>query len=366
MRVAVTGGGTGGHVFPALEIALAGRDTGWDVRYYGSIRGQEGGECGKQKLWFQGYGSEPILRMASLSGIRSLLRLYQASGEAKRDLREFQPDVLFSTGGYSSAPVVRAAQSFGIPTVIHEQNSVPGRTNVMMAKKAFAVCSVFKATEKRFPGVRVIRTGMPLRRSLREAAQGILSFDQDADDKRAVVLVMGGSQGAVRLNDVALETAVRMAQQNVRWIHLTGVKHFEAAMSARSKLPISNDYDIRAFLDAEGMRWAFQQATLAVSRSGAGSLSELAAFRRPSILVPFPSSFANHQHHNAEEFEAMGAAMILPQAGLEPSAIEGRVLSWLHDDGKIAAAQRALAEWDIVDAVPRILDVLVQAREGRK
>jgi UDP-N-acetylglucosamine--N-acetylmuramyl-(pentapeptide) pyrophosphoryl-undecaprenol N-acetylglucosamine transferase len=366
MRVAVTGGGTGGHVFPALEIALAGREAGWDLRYYGSIRGQEGAECGKQGLWFQGYASEPVIKVASLAGVKSLIRLFRAAGDAKKDLREFQPDVLFSTGGYSSAPVVRAAQALGIPTVIHEQNSVPGRTNTLMAKKAFAVCSVFKATETKFPGTRVIRTGMPLRRSLREAAQGVLSFDQDADDKRAVVLVMGGSQGAVRLNDVSLETAVRMAQQSVRWIHLTGVKHFEAAMSARSKLPISGDYDIRAFLDADGMRWAFQQATLAVCRSGAGSLSELAAFRRPSILVPFPTSFANHQLHNAQEFEAMGAAMILPQSDLEPSAIEGRVLSWLYDEGKIIAAQRALAEWDIVDAVPRILDVLIQAREGRK
>jgi UDP-N-acetylglucosamine--N-acetylmuramyl-(pentapeptide) pyrophosphoryl-undecaprenol N-acetylglucosamine transferase len=365
MRLALTGGGTGGHVFPAIETGLAARSRGWDVSYYGSLRGMEESACRKEGFSFQGYNSGPIYRVASLKGLKGLFDLFMASRKAASDLSKLRPDVVFSTGGYSSAPVVMATSRLKIPLVIHEQNSAPGRTNLRAARSAACVCTVFQSAESHFPGVKVVRTGMPIRATLREGSHGDLPFHEGVEDDRKVVLVMGGSQGAAALNDIALTTAMRMAGSGVRWIHLTGVKHFEAAMAAREKLPVEQDYDIQAFLDAEGMRWALGAASLAVCRSGAGTISELAAYRIPAIFVPFPNSYADHQTKNAKEIADLGGGALIPQDRLEPVSLEGAILSWVTNPAKCLSAQKALSGWDIVESVSRILNELELASRSK-
>lgn len=358
MRLTVTGGGTGGHVFPALEAAKAAREKGWQVEYLGSERGQEGAACAKADIPFIAFPSRPLIKPVSYQGAKTLLLMAKAILMAKRRLQQRRPDAVLTMGGYSSAPVVQAAKALRIPIIVHEQNSVPGRTNLMAAKGRGAVCTVFHHTAQHFPESKVIRTGNPVRASLREAASGILPFNTPWAAGRPAVLVMGGSQGAAALNDVSLATAVRMARAGIQWIHLTGPNHYEGALEARAKLSVGDDYDIRAFMDADGMAEAFSACQMAVCRSGAGTLTELAAFRRPSILVPYPNAFADHQKVNAQEFVEMGAAVMLEQKDLSPSGLEGRILSWLHDKDLYAEAQKAMAEWDIVDSTERIIQVL--------
>ena len=362
MRIVVTGGGTGGHVFPALETALGARDQGWDVSYFGSHRGQEGGVCEKANLDFKGFPSQPIYKIYTPAGLKAVLQLLKASKLARKALDDLRPHAVFSTGGYSSAPVVQAAKRLGIPFVIHEQNSVPGRTNKMMSQHAFRVCTVFFAAVNHFPNGKVVRTGLPVRSELRQEGQGRLSLDGAwIPDAKPTILVMGGSQGSAALNDVAFSTALRMTRDPMQWIHLTGTKHFEAAMKSKDNLGVKGDYDVRAFLDATQMGEVLFASTLAVCRSGAGTLSELAAFRKPSVLIPYPHAHAQHQLHNAKEFEAMGAAEVIEQSNLHADGLEGRILSWLHDKDRMAHAQKALSEWDILDSVPRILSVLQEA-----
>lgn len=361
MRIVVTGGGTGGHVFPALETAEGAAAKGWEVRYLGSHRGQEGPACEKAGIEFEGYASEPLVRPASLRGLKAMLQMLRSSSAAKRSLALFRPSVIFSTGGYSSAPIVHAARRLGIPLVMHEQNAVPGRTNRLMARHATTICTVFRSVDRFLPAGKVVRTGMPIRARLRSSAQGTLPLGQDWVNPAPTILVMGGSQGSAALNDVALATAARMARSEVQWIHITGPKHFEAAMLSRQRLAIRAEHDLKAFLDVEQMAVAVFNSSLAVCRSGAGSLAELAAFRRPSILVPYPYAHGQHQLHNAEEFAEMGAAELLEQKDLDASGLEGRILGWLHDPDRVRRAQEALAEWDIVESVPRILDVLQEA-----
>lgn len=277
-------------------------------------------------------------------------------------MQQSKPQAVLSMGGYASAPITLAAKRMGVPLVIHEQNSVPGRSNRLLSSYASRIGTVFHRAEQEFPADKVIRVGMPIRPELRQGAQGTLPLDGDVHRGAGkMILVMGGSQGSVAINDAALATSVRMVGHGIQWLHLTGKAHFERAHTTRQKMGIDGEYDIRAFADAEDMSRALFAATLAVSRSGAGSLAELAAFRIPAVLIPYPFAYAQHQRENAREFAELGAAGMLDQEELHPADLEGRLLSWLNDQDKYAAAQAALADWDIVDSVDRILKLVEEA-----
>lgn len=364
MKLVVTGGGTGGHVYPALEIALAARDQGHDVAYFGSLRGQEGKACEQENVPFRGLASEPVYSLRTPRGWRSLIRLLQATHEAQKLLRAHRPDVVFATGGYSSAPVIRAARILRIPYVLHEQNTIPGRSTRLWCQEAFAVGLVFASAASHFPGARTERVGMPIRRQLRSSAQGRLNFDQPLPGSVPTLLVVGGSQGAVALNDVALATAVRMAREPLHWLHVTGHGHFDATMKSLAKLGLGEHYDVKSYLDAGAMATAYFGASLVICRAGAGTMAELAAFRKPSILVPYPHSFADHQRKNAEEFEAMGASLMIDQEALDASTLESRIRLWIHESDRSERAATALAEWDVPDSITRIMTLLESASKS--
>lgn len=364
MKLVVTGGGTGGHIFPALEVARASKEAGWDVQYYGSERGPEKSAAERAMLPFSAFPAQPLYRVYTPRGFRSALSLLKATRMAIQSIEIYRPDVVFATGGYGAAPTMQAARKLGIPYLLHEQNSVPGRANKMMSGSAHAVCTVFHAAEARFPGAKVVRTGMPIRKELRASAQGRLPLHQSLDRAAPIVLVMGGSQGSAALNDLALSCAVRMAKTEVQWLHVTGLGLYEGTMNSLSKMAIKADYSVKAYLDAEEMATALFSCSLAICRSGAGTLSELAAFRKPSILVPYPHAHGQHQLHNAREFETMRAAEVAQQGSLSPATLEARIHRWLGDDPARRAAESALADWDVPDSVPKILDLVAGAAKA--
>lgn len=349
LHLVVTGGGTGGHVFPAVEVALAARADGAEVRYFGSLRGQESAACEAAGLPFRGFPSEPVVGLRSLRGLRSLASLMRARGQAKRALVGTRPDRVFSTGGYASAPVVLAARALRIPYVIHEQNSVPGRTNRILARHAKAVATVFRSGAEHFGGLSVVRTGMPIRRVLRKFAAA-----SPAPTVPPLVLAFGGSQGAAALNEV-LPQAVWAASSEWRWLHACGPSHYEHLSRSEAR---TEAYDLRPHLDAEQMAAALGECSVAVCRSGAGTLAELAAYRRPSVLIPYPYAFGDHQRHNALEFEDLGAAKRIDQPDLSAVRLIEEIEAWLSDSDRRDRAARALAEWDIPDATQRILRLL--------
>ncbi len=280
---------------------------------------------------------------------------------ARTALLEFAPHVLLSTGGYASAPVVIAAKSLNVPYVIHEQNTVPGRTNQILGQHAFKVCTTFKSSSKYFPENRSVHTGLPIRSELRKSAQGALPLTHSIEKASPIVLVMGGSQGSMAINDIALATAVRMASEPVQWLHITGTKHFEPTIASKNKMALSADYTVKAYLDAEQMASALFSCTLAVCRSGAGTLAELAAFRKPSVLVPFPAAFRDHQRLNADEFKAMGAGDVILQRDLRAAELERKIVDWLQDPKRREAASVSLAEWDKPNAAAEIIGILREA-----
>lgn len=353
MRLVATGGGTGGHVFPALEIARFGREKGADVRYFGSLRGLEVGVCRAEGLAFRGFPSAPLYPLKTVRGWKGLAGLARARIGARRALKQDPPDVVCSSGGYSSAPVVSAAIALGIPVVMLVLDAVPARSNLLFARRCHAVATTFYAGEKFLEGSRVVRTGAPIRRELRKIADG-----PHGRELLPLVLVTGGSQGAQAINEAALGAAARMYGLALNWLHVAGKANFESVFQTYEKLGLKDTYEVKSFLSAEEMGQAYGRAAVAVTRGGAGTLSELAAFRLPAVVVPLPSAHAQHQLHNAREFAEMGAASLLVQSELHPATLERELKDWLDDEPRMERAAKAMAEWDAPDATERIWELV--------
>lgn len=347
MRVIITGGGTGGHVYPALEVASIAQEEA-DLVYFGSNRGMEGEACSQRGFLFKGFDSVPVYSYKSLEGLKALAKLLKASIDAKKAMSAMKPDVVFSTGGYSSAPVMRAAKSLGVPLAIHACDTIPGRSLRMFAGYAKVVTSTFRSTGE-ILGREVERTGHPIRRELREAVSR-------REPKDNLILVLGGSGGAKFLNEMVPKAARLLPDVHV--LHSTGKAQYDQYKGAT--LGMEDRYDLRPYFESDVMAQAYRTGVLAIARSGS-TVSEFAMARIPSILVPLPTSADNHQHRNAQEFEEMGAASLVNQETCNAEDLAERINVWLKDQDKRDKAAQALSEWDIPDATYRIWSAVKKA-----
>ena len=301
----------------------------------------EGEACLQHGYLFKGFDSVPVYSYKSLDGVKALAKLLKASIDAKKAMSAMKPDVVFSTGGYSSAPVMRAAKSLGVPLAIHACDTIPGRSLRMFANYARVVTTTFRTTGE-ILGREVERTGHPIRRELREAVQR-------RQPKENLVIVLGGSGGAKFLNEMVPKAARFIPELEV--LHSTGKAQYDQYKG--STLGLEDRYDLRPYLEAEAMANAYRTATLAIARSGS-TVSEFAMARIPSVLVPLPTSAENHQYRNAQEFEAMGAASLVNQETCSAEQLASEINLWLKDEAKQQKAAQALSEWDIPDATYRI------------
>lgn len=293
--------------------------------------------------------------MRTLKGIRALIRLFRSSNKARSALQALKPAAVFSTGGYSAAPVMRAARSLGVPYVIHEQNSIPGRSNRMFAQQAKAVATTFKKSDKQFPGARVVRTGLPVRKELR-----LIAAEPPEDPlEHPLVFIFGGSQGAKFLNEHMPAVAKLMHDDRFDWLHVSGPSHHSAVCSEVQTLQLPH-YHVQPYLQGSSMGQAYQHASLVVCRSG-GSLAELAVFGIPSVLVPLPTAAGNHQYHNAKEFADMGAAVLHPEDRFDPTLMAAAVREWASSRDRRQKAKEALRNWDIPDSTERIVALIEEA-----
>jgi UDP-N-acetylglucosamine--N-acetylmuramyl-(pentapeptide) pyrophosphoryl-undecaprenol N-acetylglucosamine transferase len=374
LRLVVTGGGTGGHVYPALEVARLAAERGAELLYLGSLRGQEGKLCEQRGILFKGFPAEPLYSLRTARGWRSLSKLLQARKMARKHLIAARPDVVFSTGGYSAGPILAAARSLGIPFVIHDGNSVPGRAHRLFGRSAKAFLTTFFATERFYQDRPVIHTGQPIRKQLREASAsrsvsllkeavlanallegevaGSAGVSPAPELSEATILVLGGSQGSAYLNE-AVPNAVAAIESRVKVLHVSGPTNFAETTARVKGLKIEN-YEVQPYLESDAIADAYCEADLVVCRSGT-LLAELALFGLPSVLVPLPTSADNHQLHNAEEFRDMAAAIIAEQEPAPHANLARGIVSWLTDSAARQEAARKLKEWDVPDATERIV-----------
>lgn len=364
MKVVMSGGGTAGHVFPALAVAELLRASGHDVRFVGSSTGQEA-----SLVPAAGFAFTPV-RVASAQTRVSLhtaraLWMSLAAARAVRPLVR-AADVVVGIGGYASAPAILAARRSRTPIVLVEQNGVPGVVNRIAARWARVVATTFDATADRLPaGTRVVRTGNPVRRQIVEVpgaradrrAQALELFG--LDDERRTLSVFGGSQGARQLDRTVAEMIGELRRRgDLQVLVATGPAHVhEVAPTER----VAGDLLVRVVGFIERMDLALAASDVAVARAGSGTIAELATCGVPSILVPYPHATENHQEANAREVERAGGARVLLESAMSPAILADRVTSLLADEASREAMRTAMLAWARPDAGERIVELVTEA-----
>ena len=362
MLVVLSGGGTAGHINPALATAEVLGERGCTVRYAGCPTGVEARLVPQAGLPFQPFEAAGFNRSHPLSIVSALAKIQKSTTAAKKWFREERPDVVVGFGGYVSIPVARAAESCGIPVVVHEQNSVMGMANKYLAKRARAVCLTYPHTADGIvDGSRVRVTGNPVRSSVlastRAEGRALLGIPEDA----VMLLVFGGSLGARRINEgiVALKEAL-LAKPNLYVVHITGPKEFE---STRQALALTAEearrWQVMGYQDRMGETMAAADAV--VSRAGATSLAEISARALPALLVPFPHATEDHQTKNAQAYVAAGCAYMLPDAEV-PTPKFGELVESLVSDACVREGMSdAARKQKTADAARLLADVVMEA-----
>jgi len=361
VRIVVTGGGSGGHIYPALAVveALNRIDSTIEPAFVGGTQGMEAQLVPPTGIRFVGVTTRKLRKLASPSTLRVLLALAKGYGEASRFLREFRPAAVVSTGGYVAAATAIAAARRRIPVVILAPDVVPGRTNLLVSRWATRICIMFEESAANFPAAKTIVTGLPIRagiisESSREEARESLGLNPAL----FTVLATGGSQGAQFLNGI-VNAAVGMLPPDVQILHQVGPKNVGSDANTGPR------YVQVPYLDAYQMPLAYRAADVTICRCGVGSLAEAAANGLPMLMVPLPAAYADHQTHNARAMERGGAGILFPQQELTPQKL-AVTIKQLRDNSSrreaMSAASRALGRPDSADTVARIaLEVAARA-----
>lgn len=361
IRVVIAGGGTGGHVFPALAIkhAIVRCQPRAEVTFVGTRRGLEARilpAAGEQLelLWISGFSRRHMLRNLTLP-----LKLLCSVGKSVMLLRRLRPQVVIGTGGYVMGPVLWAAQILGIPTVLQEQNSYPGLTTRKLAPKAAAVCLGFAAAKAHLRTQRFEVTGNPVRADfgIADRTQSRAAWGLDRNYK--TILVFGGSAGARSLNDAvsaALEELCRTA--NVIW--QTGTSGTPSAITPGviQQATANRRLVVREFIT--DMASAYAAADLAVCRAGALTLAELAVTGLPAILVPYPFAADDHQTANARAAVAAGGALLLPDNELTGARLLDLVRATLEPEDRLQKMGERMRSLSRPDAADRIAEIALR------
>ncbi len=355
----IAGGGTGGHVFPAIAIARALQRIvpGVKILFVGAIGKMEMEKVPAAGFEIRGLPIAGIKRKISLKNLILPFRLLQCLRMAKKLIREFQPDVVVGVGGYASWPVSRTAVRRGIPLLIQEQNSYPGLTNRMLAKKASKVCVAYAGMEKYFPPEKIYITGNPVRPEIKNIAdkhdEAVEFFNFRKED--SILLVVGGSLGALTINQSVHAALELFSSKGIQLIWQTGSYYYDSALKAVAEYQ-NNRFQVYKFI--ERMDLAYAAADVIVSRAGAIAVSELCLVRKPVILIPSPNVAEDHQTKNAQALVNANAGILI----LDNEAVEklgSQVLDLFFDEEKRIKLQLEIARLGFDNADETIVHEIV-------
>lgn len=352
MKIVLTGGGTGGHIYPALSVAQCLR--GDEVRYVGTAEGPEARIVPAAGVDFHAVPSRKLSRRPTPGTVVALAVSAWGVVRAAAMLRAWKPDVVLGTGGYASAGVMFAAALLRIPTVVHEANVVPGRVNRLLARLCTRIALTYEASTQYFPAGKTVVTGVPVRADLLSAdpAHARNQYGLAADSPTLVV--SGGSGGAQTLNRAVLEALPALGEMGIQIVHPTGRTHFDAAaQEAGAKYPF---YHPTAYVD--DMPSLLAAAALIVCRGGSSTLAEVTAAGLPAIVVPYPFAVADHQTHNARALEEAGAALLIRDAEFTGERLVREVRALLDDRDRLETMRAASRAQGKPEAAQRVADLL--------
>ena len=365
-RVLISGGGTGGHIFPAISIAneIKRRNPDTEILFVGAENRME-----MEKVPAAGYKiiGLPVCgfdRKHLFKNVKVLFKLFKSMRMARKILKDFSPCMAVGVGGYASGPMLKAAQKMHIPTLIQEQNSYAGVTNKLLAAKADAICVAYDGMERFFPQEKIVKTGNPVRRNLIECA---LSRDEaitrlGLDPAKKTILVVGGSLGAKTINEGIKAGLGLLGEKsdNLQVIWQTG-KYYDA--NTREALERSKVKNVLRMPFIADMDVAYRAADLVVGRAGASSISELQLLGKPSILVPSPNVAEDHQTKNAMALVDKKAALMIRDIDAV-NVLVGKMIDTVLDDELLSSLSANVAGMALPDAAGHIVDCMESILKG--
>lgn len=347
-KIVLTGGGTAGHVTPNIALLPSLRDAGYEISYMGSYDGIEKKLIADFDIPYIGISTGKFRRYLDLKNLTDPFRVLKGFSEARKYLKEFHPDVVFSKGGFVSVPVVRAAASLNIPCIIHESDMTPGLANKLCIPVAAKVCCNFPETLRLLPPQKAVLTGSPIRAEL---AQGnkLAGLDMCGfTANKPVIMVIGGSLGAANVNSMVRDALPKLLE-DFQIVHLCGKDKID------NLLLNTAGYKQFEYIKSE-LKDIFAMADVVISRAGANAICELLALKKPNILIPLPAtSSRGDQLLNARSFEAQGFSIVLDEDDLTPSLLVDKVhelyftRQTYHD---------AMSKSGQMDSIPTIMGLL--------
>ena len=364
MRFVISGGGTGGHIFPAIAIAdaLKRRFPDAEILFIGAKGRMEMERVPKagyqiEGLWISGFTKD-------LSVITLPFKLISSLSKARCILKRFKPNAVIGVGGFASGPTLKAANWLGIPTIIQEQNSYPGKTNRNVGQKAKAICVAYNGLEQWFPKEKIHFTGNPLRGNINgncDRSEAAAYFSVKAD--HPVVLLVGGSQGALGINKGITAQLGKFRDNDIQMIWQTGKYYHEQAVKEVKELGLEDRVKPVVFIDR--MDLAYSLADVVISRAGAMSISELALVQKPVIFVPLPTAAEDHQTKNAKQLVDAGAAVMVKNSETEAKLIP-TLIGLLSDKDKQNEMKANIVKFARPNAADDIVEIIIEEVRRQK
>ena len=366
MKYIISGGGTGGHIFPAISIANAikKQDPFAEILFVGAIGRMEMERVPQAGYPIEGLPVRGFDRKNLLKNVSVIIDLLKSTRKAKKIIASFKPDIAIGVGGYASAPTLKAASNVGVPTLLQEQNSYAGVTNKLLAARASKICVAYEGMEKFFPAEKIILTGNPVRQDLFAVApKAREAYDFFGfDPAKKTILIVGGSLGARTINRSIKEGLQSLAGSDVQCIWQTGKLYVtearEAAASFRNSNMIVTDFVTR-------MDYAYAIADLVISRAGASSISELCLLAKPVILVPSPNVAEDHQTKNALALANRDAAVMIRDADAEKNLVP-KALELIENNATLEQLSKNILQLAQRNSADRIADEVFKIIAQRK
>jgi UDP-N-acetylglucosamine--N-acetylmuramyl-(pentapeptide) pyrophosphoryl-undecaprenol N-acetylglucosamine transferase len=358
MNVIISGGGTGGHIYPALSLIheIQKQEPESAFLYLGARNGLEQEIVMRENIPFQSLVITGFKRKISLQNIKTVMNFFRAVAKAKRLIRTFSPDVVIGTGGYVAGPVVYAAAKLDVPTVIHEQNSVPGLTNKFLSRYVDRVAVSMEEAAAFFPQGKCVFTGNPRASEILNGDENKAYETTGLNPGKKTVLIFGGSRGARPVNEAVLSLLKKMGDKPYQILYVTGEVHYDKVMEEVQHIGLPVNVIIKPFL--HNMPDVLAASDLVVSRAGATTIAELTALGLPSILIPSPYVTNNHQEKNARALEKHGAAIVLLENELNGDRLLDEIDEILTNEQHLTNMKQSAKALGVPDAATKLYQVL--------
>lgn len=359
MKIVIAGGGTGGHIFPALAVAKELEKTIPDLKvtFVGTTRGLEARVIPKAGYDLRFIRSEGLVGKNIFNTVKSIMKIPLSLSDSYELLKELEPDLVLGVGGYSSGPLVLCARMLGIPSMIHEQNTLPGLANKILGKFVDTVAVTYHESMKYFPQCKTYLTGNPIREEIlkgdRESGYRNFSLDREC----FTIFVFGGSAGAGSINKAVGEALeyLESLKDKIQFLHQTG----ERDCDAMKEVYRSRGFKGTVIPFAYEMAEAYAVADLIISRAGATTLAELTACGKAAILVPYPYAAANHQEINARKLWDMGASQMLLDRDLNGKTLADLIKHLIEDPDAIGEMERISKSLGSSDAARKVVELIM-------